>query len=237
MSNISRRVLGSARLVVEIAGLTALAFLVSLVGGIAFLVPIVVLGYGIATTAVLLGSTAVGQLAFLAVGYAYIRIRGVPVAIARPSRRNGLAVLGGTVLALSVAGGLSILLSALDVLPGSVIDEVAANDPTFLLGLAALSVVLVAPAEELLFRGAIQGRLCERFGPAPAILGSSLLFGSMHLANYTGAVVPVLAGAALIAAVGAVFGALYEYTGNLLVPVATHATYNALLLVVAYLTI
>jgi hypothetical protein len=237
MPNKASRPSGSVRPVLELVGLTAVAFLVSIIAGVAFLVPMLVLGYGIETTGVLLGSTAVGQVAFLLVGYAYARVRDVTVAISRPSLREAGIALGGTLVAIALAIALSIVLSVLDLVPESVIGDVAATDPTFLLGLAALSVVLVAPAEEWLFRGVVQGRLRQRFGPLPAILGSSLLFGSMHLGNYTGALVPVIAGATLIAAVGCVFGALYEYTDNLVVPIATHAIYNVILLSVSYLTL
>lgn len=223
--------------VLELVGLLVTAFVVSLLAGVAFIVPLFALGYGVETSLVVLGSTAVGQAAFLLVAYAYVRVRDVRVPVAVPSGPDLLAVGGGTLLAIVVATGLSVVLTVLDLVPGSVIGEIAAADPTFLLGLAALSVVLVAPAEELLFRGAVQGRLRERFGPVPAIAGASLLFGSIHLTNYTGSLLPVVAGALLIAAVGSVFGALYEYTDNLAVPVATHALYNTLLLGLSYLTI
>ncbi|WP_255152888.1 CPBP family intramembrane glutamic endopeptidase [Halorarius halobius] len=237
MSNVDTRRAGLVRPVAELVGLTIVAFLISVVAGVAFIVPMLVLGYGIETTIVLIGSTAAGQVAFLVVGYAYCRLRGVSVTIARPSGRQLLVVLGGTVAALVVATVLSVLLTVLDLLPQSVIGDIATRNPTFLLGLAALSVVLVAPAEEWLFRGVIQGRLRQRVGPVPAIAGSSLLFGSMHLANYSGALLPVFAGAALIVVVGCVFGALYEYTGNLTVPIVTHATYNVVLMGLSYLSI
>jgi hypothetical protein len=237
MANTAARGAGWALPVLELFGITVLAFLVSLVAGVAFIVPMFVLGYDLAGTAVLLGATAAGQVAFLAVGYAYVRVRDVPVPVRRPSKRDLVVILAGVVLALVVATGLSVLLSVLDLVPDSVIGDVATTDPTFLLGLAALSVVLVAPAEELLFRGAIQGRLRQRIGPIPAVLGASLLFGSMHLANYSGGLASVVAGALLITAVGCVLGALYEYTDNLVVPVVTHAVYNVVLMVVAYLTI
>jgi len=237
MANTSARRAGWALPVLELFGLTVLAFLVSLAAGVTFIVPMFVLGYDLAGTAVLLGATAAGQLAFLAVGYAYVRVRGVPVPVRRPDRDDLVAILGGTVLALVTATGLSVLLSMLDLVPDSVIGDVVETDPTFLLGLAALSVVLVAPAEELLFRGAIQGRLRQRVGPIPAVLGASLLFGSMHLSNYSGAFATVVAGALLITAVGSILGALYEYTDNLVVPVVTHAAYNVVLMLLAYLTI
>ncbi|MEA5389303.1 type II CAAX endopeptidase family protein [Haloarculaceae archaeon H-GB11] len=237
MSSVDARRSGLVRPVAELVGLTIVAFLISVVAGVAFLVPMFVLGYGIETTVVLIGSTAAGQVAFLIVGYAYSKLRSVSVTIARPSGRELLLALGGTVAALVVATGLSVLLTVLDLLPQSVIGDIATRNPTFLLGLAALSMVLVAPAEEWLFRGVIQGRLRQRAGPVSAIAGSSLLFGSMHLANYSGTLLPVLAGAALIVVVGCIFGALYEYTGNLAIPIVTHATYNVVLMIISYLSI
>lgn len=41
----------------------------------------------------------------------------------------------------------------------------------------------------------------------------------------------------LLAIVGSVFGALYEYTDNLAVPIVAHATYNVVLLLISYLAI
>ena len=76
----------------------------------------------------------------------------------------------------------------------------------------------------LLFRGVVQRRLRDQFGPTPAIGGASLLLGSMHLANYSGRLAPVVAEALMIAAVGAVFGVVYERTDNLAAPILVHAT-------------
>ena len=222
------------RTVLEVVGLTALAFVVSLVAGVVFLVPLVVLGYDIQSTPILVGATAAGQLGMLALGYAYYRYRHLVVPIRTPSAADLGYAAAGVVGALVVAVGVGLLLAALNLVPGSVIRDVATTDPTFLLGLAALSVVVVAPVEEFVFRGVIQRRLRDRFGPAPAIVGASLLFGSLHLANYTGRLAPVVAGAFLIATVGVVFGILYERTDNLVVPILSHAAYNVMLLLVSY---
>jgi membrane protease YdiL (CAAX protease family) len=146
-------------------------------------------------------------------------------------------VVAGVVVAIGLAIGLSALLSALGLLPGSVIGDTAAMNPTYLLGLAALSVLVVAPVEEFVFRGVVQGRLRQRFGPVAAIVGASLLFGSLHLANYSGNPVAIVAGALMIAAIGTVFGTLYERTDNLAVPVLAHAVYNVILLVSSYVAI
>lgn len=226
---------GALRAAGVAVGLTVAAFVVSLVGGVAFVVPLLVLGVTFDNVAVFLALTAVGQVGFLVVGYAYARTRGLRIPVRRPDGRDVALAAAGIVGAFVVATVLAAVLAALDLLPRSVLGEVAAVDPTVLLGLAVLSVVLVAPAEEFLFRGVVQGRLHQSVGPVGAVAGASLLFGSMHLGNYAGSVGSVLAGALLIAATGSVFGILYERTRNLTVPVLAHAVYNVVLLGVAYL--
>jgi hypothetical protein len=217
-------------------GLLVAGLATSLVFGVAFTVPLVILGTDIRSPLAFLGLVAVGQLAFLVVGYAYVRRRG-GVAVRRPSRRDAAYAVGGIVVALVAVAVLSVVVTALGVGPtGSVFDDPIATDPAVALGLAALSVVLVAPAEELLFRGAIQGRLRESFGSVGAILGSSLVFGAVHVANYTGSVVGALVGVAIVTVGGLVFGTIYERTGNLLVPIVTHGGYNSVLLVAAFLS-
>jgi membrane protease YdiL (CAAX protease family) len=225
------------RAVAASVALTLVAVVASAVGGVALVIPLVLFELSVDSLPVLLALTAAGQVGFLVVAYAYARYASLRVRVAAPDRRDLRYAVGGLVVALAAAVGLSALLVWLGLAPGSVIEGTAAANPRLLLGLAALSVVLVAPAEEFLFRGVIQTRLRAAFGPASAVAGASLLFGSLHLANFTGTLAPVVAGALVIAVVGAVFGTLYERTGNLVVPVATHAAYNVILFVVAFLTI
>lgn len=235
MAQSPRRSGSPLRASVEALGVTATAVVISLVAGVAFLVPAIALGYDVGTTWVIVGATGAGQVGFLAVGYAVVRRLDVAVRVVLPSPTELLYAAGGTVAALLAAVVLSSVLVVLDLVPDSVVGDVAAIDPTFLLGLAALSVVIVAPAEELLFRGAIQGRLRERFGPVTAVAVASLLFGSIHLTNFSGSVPNVVAAALMIGCIGAIFGAIYERTGNLAVPIVAHAAYNVLLLVTSYL--
>lgn len=225
------------RTVLELFGLTVLTFGIALVAGVVFIAPLVALGYDIESTSILVGATAAGQFGMFGVGYLYYRYRDLSVPIALPSPRElGYTVVGvGAAIAAAVA--LSVALTTLGLLPSSVIGDTAATNPTFLLGLAALSIVVVAPVEEFVFRGVIQGRLRGRFGPAPAIVGASLLFGSLHLANYSGNPVAIVAGALMIAAVGSIFGTLYERTGNLAVPILVHAIYNTILFGLSYVAL
>lgn len=218
-------------------GVTLLALVVSLVGGAAAVVPVLLFDLDVASAPAFLGLTVAGQLGFLVAGYAVARRWDLAVPISVPDGRELGIGVGGALLAVAVVAVLSAVVGSLGLLPDSVIGEAVTGDRRILLGLAVLSLFVIAPVEEYLFRGVIQGRLRRSFGPVGAVAVASLLFGSLHLANYAGRPAAVLAGALLIAATGAVLGALYEYTGNLAVPVVAHGLYNALLLSVAYATL
>lgn len=218
-------------------GLTVAAFVGSAVVSIPFLVPMLLSGYAVDSTPVLVVGMIATQLGFLAVGFLYVRRTDVRIPVSWPARSSLLFTVGGVVAALVVAIGLLTLVGILGLQPDSALEETAALDPTFLLALAVLSIVLIAPAEEFLFRGVVQGRLRKAIGPVGAVAGASLLFGSMHLLNYVGSPAQMLAGAGVIACVSVVFGALYELTDNLVVPIAVHAIYNVVLMVTSYLAI
>jgi hypothetical protein len=59
--------------VAEVVGLTIATFVVAIIAGVAFIVPLVLIGPDIETTAVLIGATVAGQLAMLLLGYGYMR--------------------------------------------------------------------------------------------------------------------------------------------------------------------
>ncbi len=221
-------------MILEVIGLTILAFIVSLVLGFIFYLSLGALGYDVDTTFALVGATILGQIAFLGLAYIYIHRQEVTFPFDIPSLSDLKYVFGGTLLALITAIVFSQVLLYFDLMPESVIEEIAETNPMFLIVLAILSVVLIAPAEELLFRGAIQGRLRSQFGPFPAIAVASLLFGSLHLFNYTGEVLSVVMTTSLIVVLGGILGALYERTENLVVPILIHAIYNFILLVPSY---
>lgn len=225
------------RAVAVAVGVTVLALAVSVVGGVAAVVPVLLFELDVASAPVFLGLTVAGQVGFAVAGYAVARRWELAVPFSVPTGREFGIGVGGALLAVGVVAVLSAVASGLGLVPDSVIGEAATADRRILLGLAVLSLFVVAPAEEYLFRGVIQGRLRRSFGPTGAVAVASLLFGSLHLANYAGRPAAVLAGALLVAATGSVLGALYEYTGNLAVPVVAHGLYNALLLSVAYATL
>ncbi len=89
-------------------------------------------------------------------------------------------------------------------------------------GLLLLSI-MAGVGEEALFRGVIQAGLDDRLPIAVAVAASALLFGAAHWLTTTYAV--------LAALVGAYLGLLFALTDNLLVPIVTHAAYDAVALV------
>nr|WP_233265024.1 CPBP family intramembrane glutamic endopeptidase [Halomarina oriensis] len=104
-----------------------------------------------------------------------------------------------------------------------------------LLLLVPLSLVLVGPGEELFYRGVVQGWLRESFGPVGAVLTASVLFASIHVPGLVGAsATSVVATLAIITFLAVYLGALYEYTGNLVVPALVHGLYNATQFLLAY---
>jgi membrane protease YdiL (CAAX protease family) len=83
--------------------------------------------------------------------------------------------------------------------------------------------VLAGVGEELFFRGAIQGGLAKLVGELPALVLASLIFGCLH---------PMTWGYLILASIiGVYLGALWLWTGNLLVPAIAHAVYDFVALV------
>ena len=85
-------------------------------------------------------------------------------------------------------------------------------------GEIALLALVAGVGEELLFRGFLQGLLRGTFGVAAALAIASVLFGLAHMVTATYAVVAALMGAYL--------GWLWLETDNILVPIAVHALYD-----------
>jgi membrane protease YdiL (CAAX protease family) len=86
--------------------------------------------------------------------------------------------------------------------------------------LAELALVagLAGLAEEVLFRGVMQGELARRLPGLVALGLTSVAFGLAHFLTVSYALLAALAGLYL--------GALYWAQGNLLIPVVAHALYD-----------
>ena len=188
-------------------------------------------GIQLALSTVMLQGVAFG---LVALGYLKLRQLGEDfLGVRIPTLRDLGWTVGGFVLFFALFGALNVVITVLG-LPTAQnrITEVASRDPMVFLLLVPLSILLVGPGEELLFRGMVQGTLRKGFGAVAAIVLASVIFAVSHAGSLQGqgkftymAVVFVLA---------LVLGATYERTGNLFVPALIHGSYNAVLFGVQY---
>ncbi len=87
-----------------------------------------------------------------------------------------------------------------------------------------LAALVVAPGEELFWRGLFQGRLAQA---TSWVLGAILAWAAYVVANAGSGTLPILAGAVVS---GAVWGALALWTHGVLASVLCHALWTALML-------
>lgn len=215
-------------------GLTIAATGFSAIVGVLIAIPLFVLQLDLESSAVLVSLLIGGQIGFFAVGYLYVRHYAVSIPIERPERRDLGYAIGGAIVALVFATAAGRILTWFGLTPGSVLEEIITQNPIVALWLALLSITVVAPIEEYLFRGVIQGRLRQTFSAPSAIVLASMLFGSLHFGNYVGSLSTVVGWSILIAGVGVIFGSIYERTNTLLVPIIAHALYNTVLFIAGY---
>lgn len=156
--------------------------------------------------------------------------------LAIPSFRDvGWIVLGtvGLFTALILLNLISAVLQLPEVDHG-IIQDLEGEDPAILLWLLVpASILIIGPAEELLFRNIIQKSLYDYFPAGSAIVVTSLLFGVVHIPAYGGspqAVIPVVA----VFVLSLLLGWIYHRTGNILVPAIIHGLYNAIQFLLLY---
>ncbi len=224
------------RSITHAIGLIVGAFVVG-----ALLANIVLSGYAVETLEDLppFGRAAVDAtqfVGFMLVGWGYIQWRDDSLfEMSLPGLRElGIALVGivGLFVVLNIA---STVLQTLGI-------EAAANDtlvrgrqqPTYLLYLVVVSFLFTAPAEELIFRGLVQGLFRRAYGVVPGVIIASLIFGGIHYIALSGQG-SKLAYLTIAAILGVLLGVLYEWTENLTVPILVHGSYNAILFTVQYL--
>ncbi|WP_049997609.1 CPBP family intramembrane glutamic endopeptidase [Halococcus sediminicola] len=228
------RALGVA-LAVGVLGLVVAALL-----GAAVILPLVFVGIELGALALLVVGLITGQgIAFGGVALLYLRLRGLGFAYigARlPSLRDAIAAVSGYLLAFVglFVGTALVTLTQVETAQNQV-GQLAIDNPEVLLFLIPASFLLIGPGEELLFRGIVQGRLREAFGPVSGVVLASAIFAAIHFTALTGGVGGRLATIGVLFFPSLVFGAAYEFTDNLVVPAFIHGAYNATLFTLLYL--
>lgn len=149
--------------------------------------------------------------------------------------RDVALVVGTILVLLAVQIAAVVALKAVGRSTGTnVATEAGQAGPVYFLFMIVVSLLVVGPAEELLFRGVIQGLLRRAWSAWPAIVLASLVFGLIHVPAVTGGPAEKLTYAAVAAVLGGVLGYVYERTQNLLVPALAHGGYNASLFAIQY---
>ena len=218
----------------------------------------IAVAFVLSTGAVVGLSAFVGQLSLVAVisivfvgsavgltgtGLAYLSLRNISprsyLGLGRPAFGDVLWALGGYVGALVAVFGVGFLFTIFQVEAetSNQAVELGIENPELLLWLVPLSLFVVAPGEELLFRGVVQGRLREAFAPRIAIPLTAALFATVHYFSLTGAAEARFVAIAVLFLPSLVFGYAYERTQKLIVPILIHGLYNSTLVLLVYLTI
>lgn len=112
------------------------------------------------------------------------------------------------------------------------LQEIGTQNPELLLVLVPLSILLVGPGEELLFRGIIQQLLRNRFGITLGIGLASVVFAVAHIGALTGE--GLAATLVTYIALSIILGVSYEYSKNLVVPAVVHGLFNAVQFLLLY---
>jgi len=220
--------------------LTIAAFVVGNVAGVGFLLLFEAVRGGVTPlerTLLSLGSLQL--LGLVGVGGLYLWRRGAPkIPVSLPTLRGVAVVVACWFLMLGGAVVTGLLVDALGIeVPQSAVTQLATSDPNVLLVLFVASFLVIAPTEELFFRGVVQTRLREVFGPVGAIGIATVVFGLVHVAGFSGSALSVAVTILRLTVVAVVLGVAYEYTDNLAVPVAIHAVYNATLFGALYVAV
>jgi len=190
----------------------------------------------VAVSTVRLSANFVG---FLLVGVGYLHWRGDRslISVRSPTRRDVAWIAAGSVALAVVVNALGFLatVAGLETATNVVVD-LGRENPELFVVLVPIQFLLTAPAEELLFRGLLQGLFRPAYGSVPAVLVASALFGLVHypaLAGSEGVAVVI----AILIVTGLLLGGIYEYTRNLLVPIVVHAVWNAFLFLALYVQV
>lgn len=227
-------------------GFVALIFLASAVNASGVMLPdsfSIVLSL-LALQGVGLVGTALFYLSTTDKGFSYVKLR-------KPSLRHVVIGFGSVFVMLAAVVVISLILQSLgqNAAQHGTIDQIEQN-PRIALYMVPLSILVIGPSEELLFRGIIQTKLRESFSGAGAVGVASAIFALIHIPAYGSDVITDIiqqGGVTLenlqnlsitlsiLFVLALVLGYAYERTGNLTVPMITHGLYNAFLFGMVYI--
>ncbi|WP_144925988.1 CPBP family intramembrane glutamic endopeptidase [Halorubrum salsamenti] len=228
-----------------IAGILGLLAVTTVVGGVVF-VAATLTGRQPSLLGSFVAPFVVGQVvAFVGVSLGYLRWRGLNredvvayLGVRRPSVVESVIAVIGPVLVLVTALTVSSLVLLVGTEPAQNQGaQMTLENPSIIPVMIAAMLLVVGPCEELLFRGVIQSRARETLSAVPAILLAAAVFAPAHVVSLSGGVGAMLTTISILFVPSLIFGAVYEYTENLVVVAVMHGLYNSLLLTIGYIVI
>jgi len=166
----------------------------------------------------------------VALGYLYLSNRGMDFLMLRmPTLRDLAWTLGGLFALFGALMVMNVILFLAGIEGAEhVFVDLGEQNPEILLLLIPLSIVLIGPAEELLFRGLIQRLLVDRFGIIAGIGGASVIFAVAHVGALIAAdPVELITTLGIFVILSVILGVVYEYGENLVIPSLIHGLFNA----------
>lgn len=209
-----------------------LAFVVGIGLGIPGTLIMAILGFSLSppSTWVLAATSVLQYVGFLLVvgGYLWYTDTNGLIRVRFPTLRDIIWMVGGLVGLFVAVYLMRIVITVIgaEQAQNTVVTQGVENPELFLL-MIPITILFVGPGEELVFRGVVQGLFRSAFGAVPAILLASICFGFAHYIALTGS--GKLTYIVVSIVLGVVLGAIYERTGNIVVPIVIHGLYNALL--------
>lgn len=176
--------------------------------------------------------------------FSYVKLR-------KPSLKHAAIGFGSVFVMLAAVVVISLTLQSLgqSAAEHGTVDQIEQN-PRIALYMIPLSILVIGPSEELLFRGIIQTKLRESFSGAGGVGVASAIFALIHIPAYGSDVITdiIQQGGvtmenlqnlsitlSILFVLALVLGYVYERTGNLTVPMITHGFYNAFLFSMVYI--
>ena len=101
-------------------------------------------------------------------------------------------------------------------------------DPRFLLIMMGLSLLIIGPSEEFVFRNLVQKRMYQSFSKVSSVIMSSVLFSLVHYPAYaTGSMTEVLLSLLTVFGISITLGGIYAWVEDLVIVSLIHGMYNA----------
>jgi membrane protease YdiL (CAAX protease family) len=169
------------------------------------------------------------------VGYLLVTDRTDLVSVRVPTHTDLKWLAGGIAVLLALYVVATVTFDALGIGGAdSAIVAQGSDQPIYFLYLIPVTILLVGPTEELIFRGILQGLFREPYGSAGAVAAASVVFAAVHLSSYSGD--GLLATLSVVLLLGGALGVIYEKSDNLVVPAVVHGLFNTVQFLGAYAT-